>query len=180
MNLLKFSLFFSTCLFFTGCFSTYPIQKKTPCEETTTDQKISMIEEAYFSEMLPKDLVVTDKGVSYKRHSYDYEDIKFVRVQTKPSFLYLYKKYWIQIREFNGEMNVIYSKNHDVVEKANNALMCLCNLQETNGRPKKHTIEKPTTDKDKYDKIEQLKKLLDDGAITQEEYETEKGKLLNE
>ena len=32
---------------------------------------------------------------------------------------------------------------------------------------------------DKYLKLEQLKKLLDDNAITQEEYETEKNKILD-
>lgn len=35
------------------------------------------------------------------------------------------------------------------------------------------------TNDDKYLKLEQLKKLLDDNAITQEEYETEKNKILN-
>lgn len=34
------------------------------------------------------------------------------------------------------------------------------------------------TNDDKYLKLEQLKKLLDDNAITQEEYETEKNKIL--
>lgn len=34
-------------------------------------------------------------------------------------------------------------------------------------------------DDDKYKKIEQLKKLLDDSAITQEEYDSEKKKILN-
>jgi hypothetical protein len=32
---------------------------------------------------------------------------------------------------------------------------------------------------DKYDRLEKLKKLLDDGALTQDEYDLEKGKLLN-
>ena len=35
------------------------------------------------------------------------------------------------------------------------------------------------TNDDKYLKLEQLKKLLDDNAITQEEYETEKNKILD-
>ena len=34
------------------------------------------------------------------------------------------------------------------------------------------------TEEDKYNKIEQLKKLLDDKAITEEEYEKEKNKIL--
>jgi hypothetical protein len=33
---------------------------------------------------------------------------------------------------------------------------------------------------DKYDKLAKLKKLLDDGAITQEEYDREKAKILEE
>lgn len=36
------------------------------------------------------------------------------------------------------------------------------------------------TNDDKYLKLEQLKKLLDDNAITQEEYETEKNKILDD
>ena len=38
---------------------------------------------------------------------------------------------------------------------------------------------KPNNEADKYKKIEQLKALLDSNAITQEEYETEKNKILN-
>ena len=33
-------------------------------------------------------------------------------------------------------------------------------------------------EEDKYDKLAKLKKLLDDNAITQEEFESEKAKLL--
>jgi len=46
-------------------------------------------------------------------------------------------------------------------------------------------IEKPTDTgsapgRDKYDELERLKKLLDDGALTQDEFEREKAKILNE
>lgn len=34
------------------------------------------------------------------------------------------------------------------------------------------------TEEDKYDKLKKLKKLLDDGVLTQEEFETEKKKIL--
>ena len=46
----------------------------------------------------------------------------------------------------------------------------------------RQSIEKRDTDQlknyDKYDRIAKLKKLLDDGALTKDEYESEKGKLL--
>lgn len=40
--------------------------------------------------------------------------------------------------------------------------------------------EKNVTQEDKYDKLRKLKKLLDDGILTKEEYEAEKKKLLNQ
>ena len=41
-------------------------------------------------------------------------------------------------------------------------------------------IKDNTNKEDKYDKIEKLKKLLDSNAITQEEYDLEKKKILEE
>ena len=38
----------------------------------------------------------------------------------------------------------------------------------------------PISERDKYSDLERLKKLLDDGALTQEEYDREKAKILNE
>ena len=176
-SVIVFSL--TTILFsLTSCFSTYPIQKKYPCQETTVQEKLVMIEEAYNSRMKPKSLNITDKGVSVGKMSYEFENIRYVRAKTKPGFLFLYKKYWIQIREFNGDMNIIYLRDHAIMEKANNALMCLTALQETDGRPpKKDTSITPKSNK--YDDLEKLKKILESGAITQEEYEKEKEKILN-
>lgn len=125
----------------TSCFSTYPIQKKFPCQETTTEEKLKIIKNAYNSKMNPKKLEINEEGVTINKESYRFDDIKYVRAKTKPGFLFLYKKYWIQIKEFNGDINVIYTRDHSVMEKANNALMCLTGLQDTNGRPKKSNSE---------------------------------------
>jgi len=168
---------------FASCISTYPIQKKTPCEQTTIQEKIKMIENVYTSSSMPFESVVTEKGVKYGKKSYDYENIKYVRVSKKPGFLYLSSNWSIQIKEFDGESHLIQCKEHELVEKANNALMCLSNLQETNGRPsdskKQSAKEESVIDENKYDALAKLKKLLDSGAITQEEYEKEKGLILN-
>ena len=162
-------------LLLTSCFSTYPIQKKFPCNETTTEEKLKIIENAYNSQMNPKKLEIYKDGVTINKKSYQFDEISYVRAQTKPGFLFLYRKYWIQIREVNGEMNIIYTRDHSVLEKANNALMCLTGLHDTNGRPpKSNTINKSS----KYEDLEKLKKLLDINAITQKEYDIEKEKIL--
>jgi len=44
----------------------------------------------------------------------------------------------------------------------------------------KTTVESPAHERDRYSELEKLKKLLDDGALTQEEYDTEKAKILGE
>jgi len=44
--------------------------------------------------------------------------------------------------------------------------------------PLMNKLNNKTTEEDKYKKIEQLKKLLDDKAITEDEYEKEKNKIL--
>lgn len=159
----------------TSCFSTYPIQKKFPCEETTTQEKLNIIESAYNSKMKPKKLDVTETGVSIGKRSYEFNNIRYVRVKTKRSFLFIFRKYWIQIREFNRDMNEIYLRDPAMVESVNNAIMCLTNLHETNGRPSKNTTPKLS----KYDELEKLKELLDSGAISQDEYDKEKEKILN-
>lgn len=41
------------------------------------------------------------------------------------------------------------------------------------------SVSAPPAHRDKYAELEKLKKLLDQGALTQEEYEREKAKLLN-
>jgi hypothetical protein len=44
----------------------------------------------------------------------------------------------------------------------------------------KPTDTHPAPQRDKYADLERLKNLLDDGALTQEEYDNEKAKILNE
>ncbi len=162
----------------TSCFSTYPIQKKFPCSETTTSQKLDLIRTAFISTMNPKNLDVNEEGVTYNKNSFKFSDVRYVRVQQKSGLTG--KKYWIDIKEFNGDGNTIYLRDYNLVEKANNALMCLTNLQDTNGRPKDSNTAKPDTPtSNKYEDLEKLKKLLDSGAITQEEYEKEKAIILN-
>lgn len=159
-----------------SCFSTYPIQKKFPCEETTTQEKLDLIKDAYNSILKPEELDVTDKGVRVKIHrvkSYEFDNILYVRVRKKLG------KHYIQIRDLNGEMNEIYLRDPVLIEETNNALMCLTNLHDTNGRPGKGG-NKIAPEPNKYENLEKIKKLLDSGAITQEEYEKEKQKLLND
>ena len=72
-------------------------------------------------------------------------------------------------------MNEIPLTNKEIMQKANNALMCLTDLHDTNGRPRKPGTTPPPN---KYEQLEKLKKLLDSGAITKEEYEREKEKIL--
>ncbi len=166
----------------TSCFSTYPIQKKFPCQETTTSEKLEMIENALRFKIKPKKMELNENGISYttstfNKSSFNFSDVEMVRFKTKSRFL---KKrgYWIDIKESNGDVNVIYSTDFKLMESANNALMCLTNLQETNGRPIKSSSDKEKSS-NKYDDLEKLKKLLDSGAITKEEYEFEKEKILN-
>lgn len=158
-----------------SCFSTYPLQKKKPCQETSIQEKLDIIKEAYNSMMKPKNLQITKEGVTIGKRSYNFEEIKYVRVQKKPGALYIYQRYWIQIREFNGDMNVIPLRDHSLVVKVNNALMCLANLHATNGRPPNIN----STPNNKYDDLKKLKDLFDDGAITKAEYEIEKKKILD-
>ena len=40
--------------------------------------------------------------------------------------------------------------------------------------------ESPAPERDRYSELEKLKRLLDDGALSQEEYDTEKAKILSE
>ena len=57
-------------------------------------------------------------------------------------------------------------------------LVCLIwAFVDTNGETAKKLVE--DIKGDKYEKLEKLKKLKDDGAITEEEFEKEKSKLLN-
>lgn len=42
----------------------------------------------------------------------------------------------------------------------------------------KHTEASPTSERDKYSDLKRLKELLDDGALTQNEYDNEKAKIL--
>lgn len=43
---------------------------------------------------------------------------------------------------------------------------------------KKEEVARTTPERDRYTELERLKKLLDDGALTKEEFEVEKAKLL--
>lgn len=158
-----------------SCFSHYPIQKRYPCNNTTRQEKVAIIKKAF---SVYKDGVVTDEGVSYGTRSFKYSDIYYVKVRAKGSLKGM--RYWIMIKEFSGEISQVRVDDFELMEQTNNALMCLSNLQDTNGRPAGKAISKPlSTPTDKYSDLEKLKKLLDSGAITPDEYEKEKAKILN-
>jgi hypothetical protein len=162
----------------TSCFSHYPIQKKFPCEDSTIQEKLEMIGDAIKSNTKIKDkhpLILTEEGVSYNKIDFKFKELLYVRLQEKkgPGG----KKYWIDIREFNRDLNKIYLRDHSLMEKANNALMCLAGLQATNGRPSKGAA--PVVKSNKYEDLEKLNGLLKSGAITQEEFDAEKKKILN-
>ena len=97
-----------------SCFSTYPIQKKFPCDENSTQEKLELIKDAYYSKMKPKELVLDAAGVRYKGHSYDFGDIKYVRVKTKLGPFWSYRKYWIQVRTFDGKRYEIFSTDFEI------------------------------------------------------------------
>ena len=44
----------------------------------------------------------------------------------------------------------------------------------------KESEQYPVRSRDRYTDLERLKRLLDDGALTQEEYDSEKAKILND
>jgi hypothetical protein len=161
----------------TSC-SHYPIQKQFPCEDSTIEEKLEMIGDAIKSKTKIKDkhpLILTEEGVSYNKVDFKFKEIHYVRLQTKigPAG----RRYWLDIKEDNGKLNTIFLMDQPIMEKANNALMCLAGLQATNGRPSKGAP--PVVKSNKYEDLEKLNGLLKSGAITQEEFDAEKKKILN-
>lgn len=133
-SILTISILLFSLIALTGCFSSYPIQKESPCDKTTTQEKLDWINAALDDQIKPKTRELNAEGITYNKKSFRFEDVRYVRAKTKTSLTG--RKYWIQIREFNGEMNEIYLRDFETMEKANNALMCLTDLQATHGRPK--------------------------------------------
>lgn len=122
---------------FTCCISIYPIQPKSPCDQTTIQEKLDKVESTIKSKKNPKNLHVDQEGVSYRRHEFKFNDVRYVRLKRKLMIFGIYSIYWIQIRENNGDMNEIPLRGKKRIAETNNALMCLTGLWETNGRPKK-------------------------------------------
>lgn len=169
----SFSSYFflmSFVLLNSGCFTHYYKYDKKTCSEVndkSSEHIMNIIKSTGYNET---NIILNDTTFQYtKRKTVAYSDILKVVVQTKK--MLKGKRYMLVIVMNNRDKHVFETYDFDMAINAYSALECKAGI-----KPKSQS--NATTDK--YLKIEKLKALYDSGALTLEEFEREKKKVLDE
>jgi len=159
-------------LFFQACISNRKVVKPIKCENTlqqNLDNVSALIIASGYKEGM---FSVTEKGFVMKRKSFLYAQLKKIKLVKKGD------RRWVRIYDVNGVSMIYANDKKDIAINACYSLICLAEMNGAliNGKIPEPIIKQDSGDK--YDKLSKLKALLDSGAITQEEYEIEKKKIL--
>ena len=161
-------LFLFIMLSFSGCISLYPRFDKTPCSELNKDSREDIKKIILATGFKEKEIVLTDHHVRYhKKKTIVYSDVLKAYIVTKR--MPRGKRYTVVTVMKNRDKHVFVTYDFDLAIGVYSTLECLA------GIPDKSEKASP----DKYSQLERLKRLLDSGAISDEEYEKEKQKILN-
>ena len=169
---------------FTGCFSSYKRYEKIPCTElgsNPTKYIKKIISESMYIDS--NKVTVTDSSaiyticishhpITFRERNIKYNDISKVIVQTKHMLSGV--RYSLIIIMNDKVKHIFRSFDYNLSINAYSTLECLAGI-----KPKSKSVNQNTS-KDKYDDLKKLKDLYDSGALTKDEYEKEKAKILNE
>jgi hypothetical protein len=151
--------------FIVGCLSVYPKYEKTPCDQIDKENLIKIALSSGFKE---KEVSLTTESFSFAKKTIVFSEIEKAYVRTKGN-IFGRMHYWVVITSKSGKNFSFETDDKALTIEAYSAYECLAGI-----------ISKSLRPSDKYDKLKKLKDLFDSGAITKEEYEIEKNKILKE
>jgi hypothetical protein len=155
-----------------ACISTYHRYEKLPCsqigEQNRNDIKTIILANGFKE----KDVILTEKSVQYRKKIIEFSEISKVVVVTKGTLKG--KRYTLVTTMKSRQKHAFETHDYKLAISVYSALECLAGIEP------KPAADKNVPTESKYTKLEKLKSLLDSGAITAEEYEKEKKKVLEE
>lgn len=175
MRILRFKnhvLLLSIIAILSGCISTYPRYEKLPCSSIGAENREDIRKIILANGHKEKDLVMTEKSVQYhKKKIIEFSEISKVIVVTKGTLKG--KRYTLVTVMKSREKHAFETFDYKLAISVYSTLECLAGI-----KPK--PTSQPVSTESKYDRLEKLKSLFDSGALTAEEYEAEKKKVLDE
>ncbi len=181
------SLFCISSILLSSCAANYQRYGKTPCENLSASKE-SLVKIALETGSKEDEIVLTDYSLKYKaKKEIVFSDIKKVIVTTgRKSFAKGRKYRLIVVMKNSLKRHHLTTFDYFLAIDAYSTLECAAgipagqatkniNLSSPNLAPQP---SQPLSLSEKYELIAKLKSLLDSGAITQQEFDAEKKKLL--
>jgi len=181
------SLFCISSIVLSSCAANYQRYGKTPCENLSASKE-SLVKIAIETGSKEDDIVLTDHSLKYNtKKEIVFSDIKKVIVTTGRKSIAKGRKYrLIVVMKNSFQRHYLTTFDYFLAVDAYSTLECAAgipagqptkniNLSSPNPAPQP---SQPLSLSEKYELLAKLKSLLDTGAITQQEFEAEKRKLL--